>query len=52
VLNWTRSCSLSDRIAVMFDGTIMGFRDPETTDERDLGLLMAGIAEGSKGEAA
>ncbi len=44
--------SLSDRIAVMFDGTIMGFRDPETADERDLGLLMAGIAEGSKGEAA
>ncbi|WRH63643.1 MAG: ABC transporter ATP-binding protein [Fuscovulum sp.] len=44
--------SLSDRVAVMFDGRIMGFRDPETTDERDLGLLMAGIAEGSKGEAA
>jgi simple sugar transport system ATP-binding protein len=44
--------SLSDRIAVMFDGNIMGVRDPETTDERDLGLLMAGIAEGSKGEAA
>ena len=44
--------SLSDRVAVMFDGRIMGFRDPETTDERELGLLMAGIAEGSKGEAA
>ena len=44
--------SLSDRVAVMFDGQIMGFRDPETTDERDLGLLMAGIAKGSKGEAA
>jgi general nucleoside transport system ATP-binding protein len=40
--------SLSDRIAVMFDGRIMGFRDPETTDERDLGLMMAGMA----GEAA
>jgi general nucleoside transport system ATP-binding protein len=37
--------SLSDRIAVMFDGQIMGFRDPEVTDERELGLLMAGIAE-------
>lgn len=36
--------SLSDRIAVMFDGQIMGFRDPDTTDERDLGLLMAGVA--------
>ncbi|MDN5787729.1 ABC transporter ATP-binding protein [Pseudorhodobacter sp.] len=37
--------SLSDRIAVMFDGEIMGERDPATADERDLGLLMAGIAE-------
>ena len=36
--------SLSDRIAVMFDGRIMGTADPETTDERALGLLMAGIA--------
>jgi ABC-type uncharacterized transport system ATPase subunit len=36
--------SLSDRIAVMFDGQIMGIRDPATTDERDLGLLMAGVA--------
>jgi len=42
--------SLSDRIAVMFDGRIMGFRDPETTDERELGLLMAGMT--GKGEAA
>jgi simple sugar transport system ATP-binding protein len=42
--------SLSDRIAVMFDGTIMGFRDPETTNERELGLLMAGVT--GKGEAA
>lgn len=36
--------SLSDRIAVMFDGRIMGFRDPETTNERELGLLMAGVS--------
>jgi simple sugar transport system ATP-binding protein len=36
--------SLSDRIAVMFDGHIMGTTDPKTTDERALGLLMAGIA--------
>jgi simple sugar transport system ATP-binding protein len=35
--------SLSDRIAVMFDGRIMGFRDPKTTNERELSLLMAGI---------
>jgi len=38
--------SLSDRIAVMFDGQIMGERDPETTNERELGLLMAGITGG------
>ncbi|MGO4907735.1 ABC transporter ATP-binding protein [Pseudorhodobacter sp. W20_MBD10_FR17] len=37
--------SLSDRIAVMFDGQIMGERDPETTDERELGLLMAGVVK-------
>ena len=37
--------SLSDRIAVMFDGKIMGDRMPDETDEQDLGLLMAGITE-------
>ena len=36
--------SLSDRIAVMFDGRIMGERLPGETDERALGLLMAGVA--------
>jgi simple sugar transport system ATP-binding protein len=40
--------SLSDRIAVMFDGKIMGEREPAKTDERELGLLMAGM----NGEAA
>ncbi|KAJ55048.1 heme ABC transporter ATP-binding protein [Actibacterium mucosum KCTC 23349] len=35
--------SLSDRIAVMFDGQIMGERLPGETDEKELGLLMAGI---------
>ena len=35
--------SLSDRIAVMFDGRIMGERDPARTNERELGLLMAGV---------
>lgn len=35
--------SLSDRIAVMFDGHIMGERDPAKTDEKELGLLMAGM---------
>jgi simple sugar transport system ATP-binding protein len=36
---------LSDRIAVMFDGRIMGERLPEETDEKELGLLMAGITD-------
>ncbi len=36
---------LSDRIAVMFDGQIMGERLPGETDEKELGLLMAGITE-------
>jgi general nucleoside transport system ATP-binding protein len=43
--------SLSDRIAVMFDGQIMGFRDPASTDERELGLLMAGVTTPAKGAA-
>jgi simple sugar transport system ATP-binding protein len=37
--------SLSDRIAVMFDGKIMGERLPKDTNERELGLLMAGVAQ-------
>jgi ABC-type uncharacterized transport system ATPase subunit len=36
--------SLSDRIAVMFDGHIMGERLPIETDEKELGLLMAGMS--------
>jgi len=35
--------SMSDRITVMFDGRIMGERDPAQTNQRELGLLMAGI---------
>ena len=35
--------SLSDRIAVMFDGQIMGERLPQNTNETELGLLMAGV---------
>jgi general nucleoside transport system ATP-binding protein len=38
---------LSDRIAVMFDGRIMGERLPHETDQNALGLLMAGVAEGA-----
>ncbi|MEL6587316.1 MAG: ABC transporter ATP-binding protein [Pseudomonadota bacterium] len=35
--------ALSDRIAVMFDGQIMGERLPSETNQGDLGLLMAGM---------
>ena len=35
--------SLSDRIIVMFAGKVMGERDA-TADERELGLLMAGVS--------
>jgi simple sugar transport system ATP-binding protein len=38
---------LSDRIAVMFDGKIMGERLPSETNENELGLLMAGVTEGA-----
>ena len=41
--------SLSDRIAVMFDGQIMGERLPAETDEKKLGLMMAGVTEGTGG---
>jgi general nucleoside transport system ATP-binding protein len=37
--------ALSDRIAVMFDGQVMGERLPDQTDEKELGLLMAGITD-------
>ncbi len=40
--------SLSDRVAVMFDGHIQGERVTAQTDEKELGLLMAGMS----GEAA
>ena len=35
--------SLSDRVVVMFDGQIMGERVPSLTNEKELGLLMAGV---------
>ncbi|RLJ59449.1 nucleoside ABC transporter ATP-binding protein [Litoreibacter meonggei] len=35
--------SLSDRIAVIFDGHLMGERLPAETDEKELGLMMAGM---------
>jgi simple sugar transport system ATP-binding protein len=36
---------LSDRILAMCGGRIMGEREAATTDEQDLGLLMAGVTE-------
>ena len=37
--------ALSDRILVMCGGRITGERLPQATNERDLGLLMAGVTE-------
>lgn len=37
--------SLSDRVLVMFDGRVMGERDPELTNERELGMMMAGMSK-------
>lgn len=39
--------SLSDRVVVMFDGHITGERDASQTNEKELGLLMAGITDTS-----
>ncbi|PRY93328.1 nucleoside ABC transporter ATP-binding protein [Hasllibacter halocynthiae] len=44
--------SLSDRIAVMFDGRIMGERLPAETSEGELGLLMAGMDGAAEGAPA
>ncbi|MEP3346542.1 MAG: ABC transporter ATP-binding protein [Litoreibacter sp.] len=38
--------ALSDRIAVIFDGQLMGERLPADTDEKELGLMMAGMTGG------
>jgi simple sugar transport system ATP-binding protein len=37
--------SLSDRIAVIYGGRIMGVLDAKTATANDIGLLMAGIKE-------
>jgi ABC-type uncharacterized transport system ATPase subunit len=34
--------SLSDRIGVIYEGKLVGIVDPHTTDEKQLGLMMAG----------
>jgi len=43
--------SLSDRITVIFDGQMMGERLPSETDEKELGLMMAGMSGAQKGAA-
>jgi len=35
--------ALSDRIAVMFKGDILGIRDADTVEIEDIGLMMAGV---------
>jgi simple sugar transport system ATP-binding protein len=37
--------ALADRILVMFDGTITGELNAAATDERRIGLLMAGVTD-------
>jgi simple sugar transport system ATP-binding protein len=39
---------LSDRIAVMYEGRIMGIVDAKETDEKQLGLMMAGSKGGER----
>lgn len=38
--------NLSDRIAVIYEGEIMGIVDANKTNENELGLMMAGIKDG------
>ncbi len=43
--------ALSDRIAVMYEGKIVGFRSPDIA-EHELGMLMAGAGAGPPADAA
>ena len=36
--------ALSDRIAVMFNGKVVGIRDSAKTTTQEIGLMMAGVA--------
>lgn len=38
---------LSDRIAVMYEGRIMGIVDPQKATREEVGLMMAGVSAGS-----
>ncbi|MEM9432542.1 MAG: ABC transporter ATP-binding protein [Pseudomonadota bacterium] len=44
--------SLADRIAVIFDGHLMGERLPAETDEKELGLMMAGMTKETSNQEA
>ena len=37
---------LSDRIAVMFRGRLIGCVDPQTTSREQIGLMMSGVSGG------
>ncbi|MDK1292467.1 MAG: ABC transporter ATP-binding protein [Actinomycetota bacterium] len=41
---------LSDRIAVLYEGRIMGIVDPDTATREDVGLMMAGVAPEGDGD--
>ncbi|MCV9899034.1 MULTISPECIES: ABC transporter ATP-binding protein [unclassified Exiguobacterium] len=41
---------VSDRIAVLYEGKIVGIRDPKETTEQELGFLMAGGKRGDETE--
>ncbi|WP_227938765.1 ABC transporter ATP-binding protein [Alkalihalobacillus deserti] len=43
--------NVSDRIAVIYEGEIVGIVDADQTNERELGLLMAGGKKEKEGEA-
>jgi simple sugar transport system ATP-binding protein len=44
--------NLADRIAVMFEGRIMGIVDAATASVEEIGLMMAGITPGGKSKTA
>ncbi|AFC33444.1 YufO2 [Paenibacillus mucilaginosus 3016] len=43
---------LSDRIAVIYEGRIVGIVDPASTSDRELGLMMAGSLRSGEADAA
>ena len=36
---------VSDRIAVMYEGQVMGLVDPKTATREEVGLMMAGVSK-------